>query len=261
MPYPALSSEKLATLFLSHPTVIWVLLNLGSTTHSMMWGNIDATQSCPVPKNSTAWHLNQRLLHEYADVCTPKGLLHGYTDACTCRAVCGRCFCLCSFRSPPSSGRHTSPRWRCFYPRPGLRQSQSEGEVTGEVTCRWPQLMWEGEPLRSGFKAQGWCLEQQGGWSQPMKGEQRRGSTGHPHPRAGPAAWATAGEVTETTPGGRPLRPGPLLLPTQPLQGPQGLAAEAGSKDPSPSPTLLPLGTFGAFPWSHRNCETQWMWS
>lgn len=70
MPYPALSSEQLATLFLSHPTVIWVLLNLG-LPHSMMWGNIDVTLelSC-LQEQHTAWHLDRRLLHEYADVYT-----------------------------------------------------------------------------------------------------------------------------------------------------------------------------------------------
>ena len=113
-----------------------------------MWGNTDATQSCPVPKDSTAWHLDQRLLHGYTDACTPRGSCTGtqtrvHTELCLWEVLLfGHCP-----RSPPSSGRHTSPRGRRFYPRLGLRQEPVWGEVTGQVTCGGHDSCGEGESL------------------------------------------------------------------------------------------------------------------
>ena len=150
----------------------------------MMWGNIDATQSCPVPKDSTAWHLGQRLLRGYADVCTlggscmgtrmcvhpgvpvcvhgcvyTQGLLHGYADACTPRGSCvGTWVCV----------HPGAPTWvhRCMYtqkvmsvggafiwPLPQVTSEQQkthESQVTPSLPRTWAEAR---ASLRGGDRA------------------------------------------------------------------------------------------------------------
>lgn len=130
----------------------------------MMWGNIDATQSCPVPKNSTAWHLDQRLLHEYADACTPRGSCMGIQMRVHAELSVGGAFVW-------PLPQVTSKQWKThksqvtlFLPKTwaAAKASLRGGYRGGDLW--WPRLMWGRGTPRSGFRAGGgvWSSREDG---------------------------------------------------------------------------------------------------